>query len=334
MTADCTEGDDLPRVSLLVFTFNHAAFAGDAVRAAMAQDYARLEIVVSDDASCDATLAEVERAMAGYARPHTVKIFANETNLGVGAHFACAVARCGGDFIVHADGDDISAPDRVRRLADAWSKMGRPSALIFSDFAPVDAASNTVKTFTEAQTRKAPDLEAMARGEIGVLGATMGFSRDLIDGFAPLDATVTHVDRVLPFRARLAGGDVVYVDRKLVRYRVSGGISRAQPRTAEDYLGCAGRTRNERLLADARQRLSDARGKRPSDGLLIAACEATVADHEAFADFASAQGGYEGKLVKWAARGARLGPLVSLYLKQRFHPLFAHYYRLRWPTTE
>jgi len=51
-----------PLVSILMPAFNHAAYVSEAVRSVLSQDHSRIELVVVDDGSCDAT-PEVLRAL-------------------------------------------------------------------------------------------------------------------------------------------------------------------------------------------------------------------------------------------------------------------------------
>ena len=76
----------------------------------------------------------------------------------------------------------------------------------------------------------------MAAGKIHVLGATAAVTKTLFTNFPPIDDKVRHEDRVLPFRALLLGGEIILVDKRLVRYRTVGGVSRIKPRSGSDFL--------------------------------------------------------------------------------------------------
>jgi glycosyltransferase involved in cell wall biosynthesis len=312
-----------------MMAFNHEAVIAEAVTAALAQDYSPLEIIISDDGSSDGTFAAIERVVDAYRGPHLVKTRRAPTNAGVMDNLNYLIREARGAFIVYADGDDVSRPDRTATLVRRWRAAGGGDALLFSDFEAIDARSRPVPDFGESACVKAPDISAMARGSIHILCATCAMSRTLFDRFPPMLPSVTHVDRVLPFRARLLGGRLEYVDEKLVRYRVVGGISRDRPGAARDYLFRAGRAGAARMRHDARQRLEDARSLRPVDASILTACAATLAGHEAFLDLADApRGSLEAKTVKWLTRGATPAPLLKLYLKHRFMPAFDAYFGL------
>jgi glycosyltransferase involved in cell wall biosynthesis len=69
-----------PLVSILLIAYNQEKQITDAVRSALAQTYAPLEIIISDDASSDATFAAIEAAITGYNGPHKVIARRNAAN--------------------------------------------------------------------------------------------------------------------------------------------------------------------------------------------------------------------------------------------------------------
>jgi glycosyltransferase involved in cell wall biosynthesis len=94
--------DDNPKVTILIPTFNQAAFIADAVRSALAQTYLNLEVVVGDDASKDETLAVLDR----FQDPR-LRIVRNEHNVGRVANYRRLLHdHATGDYIVNLDGDD------------------------------------------------------------------------------------------------------------------------------------------------------------------------------------------------------------------------------------
>ena len=111
-------------VSMVLLAYRQEAFIEAAVRSALAQDYDNLEVVLSDDSSPDGTFAIMERLAEDYRGPHRIVLNRTAGNAGLLPHFYQAVGRASGELIVAAAGDDISHPDRVRRLAEAWQKEG------------------------------------------------------------------------------------------------------------------------------------------------------------------------------------------------------------------
>lgn len=91
-----------PLVSILIPAYEREAMLAEAVRSALAQDYANLEVVVVDDASPNARHVDVRAVVDARLRFHR-----NCANLGRVAnyrHALCDLAR--GDWVVMLDGDD------------------------------------------------------------------------------------------------------------------------------------------------------------------------------------------------------------------------------------
>lgn len=130
-------------------------------------------------------------------------------------------------------GDDESEPNRAAEILEAWTSRDRPSCLICSNFTGVDEHGREMPGDAPAGPFT---LEALAAGSSGPNGGTSAFTRDLLTAFPPIPANVIYEDRVLPFRALLAGGEVIYIDKRLLRYCMIGGVSRDLPTSMADYL--------------------------------------------------------------------------------------------------
>jgi len=215
---------DLPQVTLAIFSFNQQNYINQALEGAFAQTYASLEILITDDCSSDNTVAEIEDFVSNYRGPHSVSFHRNQTNLGWdswGLHISNAVERAGGELIVLAAGDDISTPNRVARLVEAWLSAGKPSGVLHSAFETISDTSTFKGTLREEGMffgNQTP-LELVRNDGEGILGATMAFTKDLFERFGTLPDKTVFEDRVLGFRAILAG-KVLYVSQPLVRYRI------------------------------------------------------------------------------------------------------------------
>ncbi|HEV7263376.1 MAG TPA: glycosyltransferase family A protein [Falsiroseomonas sp.] len=104
-----------PSVSIITPAFDVAAFIGDAVASAHAQDHAAWEMVVVDDGSRDGTADAAARAAAGDPRIRILR----QANAGVSAARNAGIAAARGAALLFLDADDWLAPDAVGRLAAA-----------------------------------------------------------------------------------------------------------------------------------------------------------------------------------------------------------------------
>ena len=217
-----------PLVTFALFAYNQEALIADAMKAALAQDYSPLEIIVSDDCSSDGTWGVIEAIAAGYRGPHELKIVRNPSNLGIGPHVSKVGLEARGELIVVAAGDDLSVPHRVSCLVEAWIAKGRPEGLLHSAAMQrrrgVDGG--VISRGLGADPLNAT-MDSFVKNHFRALtnGATAAYTKNLFDRFPPL--VCPFEDIPLTFRALLLG-ELVYVDHPLVDYFVGeGNISRA-----------------------------------------------------------------------------------------------------------
>lgn len=239
MTTDEPQAQDhTPRVSLLVMTYRQENYVRTAVRAALAQTYPNLEILVSDDASPDGTWDAILEEVDGYEGPHTVHVHRNPVNLGIGAHIREADGKLTGKLITHSAGDDWCEPDRVARMVAAWQGHGSGSMLLFSNATIVDGAGERRGAFyPQGVSKDRLDARALVRSP-PILGASVSFTPDLLTTLQRWPDAIIREDLILPPRAAMLG-DVIYVPQALVCYRQHGENvwrGRAHFASASEYL--------------------------------------------------------------------------------------------------
>ena len=99
-----------PVVTVLMATFNDAAFLPDAVRSVLTQTFTEFEFLIIDDGSTDGT--------SGYLRGLTdprIRVVRNESNLGLTRSLKRGIELARGRFIARLDADDIALPRRLER---------------------------------------------------------------------------------------------------------------------------------------------------------------------------------------------------------------------------
>jgi hypothetical protein len=102
-----------PTVSIVITCYNYAAYVGQAIDSALAQDHAAIEIIVLDDGSTDESLRVIER----YA--DQVRVIA-QSNTGQIAATNRAYAHSRGDIVMFLDADDLLAPHAVSSVLAHW----------------------------------------------------------------------------------------------------------------------------------------------------------------------------------------------------------------------
>lgn len=250
-----------PLITFLVLGFNQEAFIEEAVRAAFAQTYSPLEIVLSDDCSSDATFAKMEALARTYQGPHKIILNRNSERLSLGGHINRGMAISHGELVIVQAGDDVSTPDRTSLLHQAWEGSGRTATSIHSDFIQIDAQGkplapiirpDLVRSGGEPLHQSVDPLVYLRTLQPGVFGCTHAWSRSLFTTFGNLRDDLIHEDNVLVFRTLLAGR-LFHVNRELVHYRIHGSNIFLRHHGARvDVEGL--RKQEERLRRDFRNR--------------------------------------------------------------------------------
>ncbi|MFU8858721.1 MAG: glycosyltransferase, partial [Deferrisomatales bacterium] len=209
----------MPTVTGILLCYNCEDFVADALRSALAQSCDEpIEILVSDDASTDATFPIVRDVLSGYDGPHRTRLLRRGTNSGSkSAHLNDVFPRARGDILVSFDGDDVSESGRVRKIIDRF--QADPSLHgVYSSYSVIDPQGRprgTARVPHPPAGRSA--RQWFARVDAYAAGTTLAVRREVVERFPPLDPDI-HEDIVLPFRASLLGG-VAYLPEPLVRAR-------------------------------------------------------------------------------------------------------------------
>ena len=110
----------MPEVSVVIPTRSRSRMLAVALRSALSQRDADLEVIVVDDGSTDDTEAMV--AAMSDPRVHLIR---DEVSGGVSAARNRGIAAAVGEWVAFLDDDDVWAPDKVVRQLDAATAAGR-----------------------------------------------------------------------------------------------------------------------------------------------------------------------------------------------------------------
>ncbi len=229
-----------PPVSYLLAIYEQEPYVRAAVRSALAQDYQPLEIIVSDDASRDASFDVVKEEVERYRGPHRVVLNRNPENLHL-AHTHRLLELAKGRFVIRAHGDDIARPDRTRRLVEAWVRQS--ATLVTSNAAMITAAGEPLGPLSSVTRSGWVKVEHLIHGGNlrTTVGATFAADRAVYERFPRADPALypPGMDHIIPFRACLFSG-IYYLGEQLLRYRQHGRsmsslmVDRTGGRTALD----------------------------------------------------------------------------------------------------
>ncbi|MDR0891934.1 MAG: glycosyltransferase [Mediterranea sp.] len=102
-----------PLISVVIAAYNVQKYLADCLDSVLEQSYARLEIIVVNDASTDGTLALIERYCDMDTR---VSLCDKPVNEGLPLARKSGMERASGMYIQYLDGDDTLLPGAIERL--------------------------------------------------------------------------------------------------------------------------------------------------------------------------------------------------------------------------
>ena len=112
-------------VSVIIPTYNRAAFLREAIDSVLAQTEKNFELIIVDDGSTDAT----PEVVAAYAK--RLRYF-YQPNAGAAAARNCGLQQAGGKFIAFLDSDDLWLPKKLARQL-AWMDAHPEIMLCYTD---------------------------------------------------------------------------------------------------------------------------------------------------------------------------------------------------------
>ena len=211
----------MTRATLLLLAYNQERFAAEAAAAALAQDYADLQVILSDDCSPDGTFA-VLQAQAAVAGRDTVLVRQTPRNLGLMGHLYDAAALAEGELIVIAAGDDVSRPQRVSRLVEEWRARG--SDAIYSNWDVIDDSSRTIRHGRPAGRSDLRLASYFPRwNAVQIIGATSAYARGVFRNVSRPGEPVFAEDLYFTLMLNAWRRRIAYVDEPLVAYRSHAG---------------------------------------------------------------------------------------------------------------
>lgn len=100
----------MPKVSVLIPSFNLAPFIADAVEGVLSQSFRDWELLIEDDGSTDASLSVLEE----FVDPH-ITVVKNPTNRGANVTTNSLLARAKGEYIALLAADDVWEPEKLAK---------------------------------------------------------------------------------------------------------------------------------------------------------------------------------------------------------------------------
>ena len=178
---------DGPLVSVVIPTYNRRHLVERAVRSAVAQTYAKVDVCVVDDASTDGTVEALE-PLAAEGR---IRLERNPTNLGMVANFNRCLELSRGDVVLPLGSDDTIDPGLVAAAVEVFERHRRVG-MVLAPVRGIDPNGEVLYQGTERPVHHAAagDEAAWLVLSVGCPMITTVFRRSCIDQLGGYDEDI------------------------------------------------------------------------------------------------------------------------------------------------
>lgn len=253
-------------ISVALCSFNGERFIAEQLLSILGQTQPPQQIVLSDDASADATVELARETVQSFLARHPnmeleLRVLENASPLGVTRNFEQAIAACTSELVALSDQDDVWAPDRLAKVGTVF--LERPELLLLhSDARLVDEAGavlpgtllDTLEVSADVRhaIHAGNAFDALMRRNL-VTGATTVIRRSLFDRATPFPESWVHDEWLAIVAAAFDGLELM--EETLIDYRQHGsnqiGVSRLSFFGKLSRMLEPGSVRNRRLLGRA-----------------------------------------------------------------------------------
>lgn len=218
-----------PLISVVIPSYNHRRYIGEAIASALSQTHRPIEVVVIDDGSTDGSFEQIERAFGG-----SLGHLSHRANRGAHATINDAIAAAKGEWIAILNSDDVYAADRLARLLDFAAREGHD--IVFSDVAflgengplPPDHKAVQSHARTTAAAEQSGVVQALLRGNFALTTSNLMMRRTAFDAIGPFRPYRYCHDWDFLLRA-IGRARIGWLRAPLVSYRLHGANTIREP---------------------------------------------------------------------------------------------------------
>lgn len=229
---------DAPLISVLIPAFNEANVIVASIRRVLASNYPRLEVIVIDDGSSDATSAVVSEH---FQASDAVTLISVE-NGGKAKALNIGLQHARGSVVVGLDADTQFEPDTISNLA-RW--FVDPTVGAVAGNAKVGNRVNTITNWQALEYISAQNLERRALAVLGCItvvpGAVGAWRRSVLDELGGFPGNTLAEDQDLTIAVQKARYQVLYDSAAIARTEAPDtvqGLSKQRFRWAYGTLQC------------------------------------------------------------------------------------------------
>lgn len=132
----------MPKVSVIIPTYNRAQFVGRAIQSVLNQTYKDFEIIIVDDNSTD----NVYDVVYSF-NDSRIKYIRHDVNLGAPAARNTGILNSKGEFIALLDDDDEFLPEKLEKQLRLFDICSKDIGVVYCGYETVNSEGEIVETF-------------------------------------------------------------------------------------------------------------------------------------------------------------------------------------------
>lgn len=118
-----------PLVSVVISSYNHAAFIQDSIKSIIDQNYKNIELIIIDDGSQDDSIEKINKMIASCQKRFIRFEFRSRSNKGLSATLNEALDWCQGKYFSPFASDDVMFPSKTLDQVDIMEKYENISVM-------------------------------------------------------------------------------------------------------------------------------------------------------------------------------------------------------------
>jgi alpha-1,3-rhamnosyltransferase len=205
---------DQPLVSVIISSYNHAAYIESAIRSVLEQTYANIELLVYDDGSKDDSVAIIQKLADQYGF-----FFQPQANQGLSRTLNAGIERARGSLIAPFGSDDIMLKERLQKQVP-WMMAHADVGIAAGNIIKIDQHGEPLKRQPEHPQRFLDFNDLFLGNKEMPATATMLFRKQALQQIGGFNPDIRLEDLYVELKITEAGWKIGIMQDTLSYYRV------------------------------------------------------------------------------------------------------------------
>lgn len=185
---------NLPLVSVICISYNHAPYITEALNSVLQQSYPNIELLIADDCSTDNSKIVIEN----WIRENpSISFFPNATNLGNTKTFNNLLKKTNGEYIIDLAADDVLLPNCIEEQIQAFQNTNFSNlAVVYGNLELIDERNQFISNhYTSNENPQSGDIYKMVIGLAPKICSVSSMIRkDVLESVGGYDENLSYED--------------------------------------------------------------------------------------------------------------------------------------------